>query len=171
MIAFYDYSWQNCPDNSRSTGAYIIFYQGGPIDHGTHVPGPVSQLSAESEYNAACISGMNLAHFRMLMHELLNKDTDKFWEEYPLIILDSKSAVCTAKNGKYTKHTRHISRRVNFVRNGEKCKMNNIDWCEGCLQLADNATDNVGENDLIPRMKNIMVRLDNWERTILQERW
>ena len=38
-----DSSWQDCPDTDRSTGAYIIFYQGGPIDHGKHVPGPVAQ--------------------------------------------------------------------------------------------------------------------------------
>ena len=72
LMAFYDSSWQDCPDTGRSTGAYIIFYQGGPIDHGTHVPGPVAQASAESEYNAACTTGMALAHFRMLVHEFLN---------------------------------------------------------------------------------------------------
>ena len=71
---FSDYSWQDCPDTGRSIGAYIIFYQGGPIDYGTHIPGPVDQYSAESEYNAACTSGMALAHFRMLFHELLNED-------------------------------------------------------------------------------------------------
>ena len=53
LMAFSDSSWQDCPDTGRSTGEYIIFYQGGPIDHGTHVPGPVSQSSAESEYNTA----------------------------------------------------------------------------------------------------------------------
>ena len=52
-MVFSDSSWQDCPDTGRSTGAYIIFYQGGPIDHGTHVPVPVAQSSAESEYNAA----------------------------------------------------------------------------------------------------------------------
>ena len=46
LMGFSDYSWKNCPDTGRSTGAYIIFYQGGPIDHGTHVPGPVDQSSA-----------------------------------------------------------------------------------------------------------------------------
>ena len=39
-------SWQNYPDTGRSTGAHIIFYQGGTIDRGTHVPGPVAQSSA-----------------------------------------------------------------------------------------------------------------------------
>ena len=53
---FYDSSWKYCPDTGISTGAYIIFYQGGPIEYGTHVPGPVSQSSAESEYNASCTS-------------------------------------------------------------------------------------------------------------------
>ena len=74
LMDFSDYSWQDCPDTGRSTWAYIIFYQGGLIVHGTHVPGPVAQSSAESEYNGACNSGMALAHFRMLIHDLLNKD-------------------------------------------------------------------------------------------------
>ena len=30
-----DSSWKDCPDTGRSTGAYIIFYQCGTIDHGT----------------------------------------------------------------------------------------------------------------------------------------
>ena len=62
-MAFSDSSWQDFPDTGRSTGAYIIFYQGKPIYYGTHVPGPVAQSSAESEYNAACTAGMVLAQF------------------------------------------------------------------------------------------------------------
>ena len=66
-----------------------------------------------------------------------------------------------AKNGKYTKHTRYISRRMHLVRNGEKYKMHKIDWCEGRLQLSDIGTKNVSEPDLTPRMKYIMVRIEN----------
>ena len=40
LMYFSDSSWQDCPDTGRITGAYIIFYQGGPIFHGTHIPGP-----------------------------------------------------------------------------------------------------------------------------------
>ena len=136
-------------------------YQGGPIDHVTHVPGPVSQCSAESEYNAACTAGMALSHFRMLVHEFLNEDPDMVPKEAPFIVLDSKSAMCMAKNGKDTKHTRHIARRMHLVRNGEKFKMHKIDWCEGGLQLADIGTKNVSEPDLTPRMNYIMVRLES----------
>ena len=66
-----------------------------------------------------------------------------------------------AKNGKETKHTRHIARIMHFVRNGEKCNIYKIDCCEGGLKLADIGTNNVGEPDLTPRMKYIMVRLEN----------
>ena len=69
LMDFSDSSWQYFPYTGRSIGAYIIFCQGGPIDHGTHVPGSVAQFSAESEYNAACTSEMALSYFRMLIHE------------------------------------------------------------------------------------------------------
>ena len=46
---------------------------------------------------------MALAHFRMLIHEFLNKDPDIFPEESPLIVLDSKYTICMAKNSKDTR--------------------------------------------------------------------
>ena len=55
--------------------------------------------------------------------------------------------------------------------NVEKWNMHKIDLCEGGLKLSDIATKNVGENDLTPRMRYIMVRLDNWDRTIVQDGW
>ena len=46
LMAFPGSSWHGCPDTGRSKGAYIIFYQGVPIEYGTHIPGPVAQSSA-----------------------------------------------------------------------------------------------------------------------------
>ena len=79
---------------------------------------------------------------------MLNNDPDIVPEEAPLIVLDSKSDMCMDKNGMYNRHTRHIARRIHFIRNKEKCKMQKIDWCEGGLQLADIGTKNVGDPDL-----------------------
>ena len=90
-MVFPDSSWQDFPDTGRGTGAYMIFYQGGTIDHGTHVSVPVAQSRAKSEYTAACTAVMALAHFSMLNHESLNKDPYIVPEEDPLTILDSKS--------------------------------------------------------------------------------
>ena len=96
---------------------------------------------------------MALAHFSMLIRDFLNKGPDIVTKEASLIVLDSKSSMFMAKNGNYTKHTRHIARRMHLVRNVEKCKMQKIDWCEGGLQLADIGTKNVSEPDLTPRIK------------------
>ena len=68
---------------------------------------------------------MALAHFRMLIHELLNNYPYMVPKVAPMIVLDSKSTMCMANNGKDTKNTRHIARRMHFVRNGEKFKMHN----------------------------------------------
>ena len=57
-----------------------------------------------------------------------------------MIVFNSKYSMCMANNGKYTKHTRHISIIVHFLRDGEKWKMHRIDWCAGGLQLAYIAT-------------------------------
>ena len=43
LIAFSGSGWQDFPYTDRSTGSYIIFYQGGPIENITHVPGLISQ--------------------------------------------------------------------------------------------------------------------------------
>ena len=112
---------------------------------------------------------MALAQFRMLIHESLNKDPDIVSDEAPMIVLYSKYAMFMDNNGKDTKHTRNIERIMYLVRNGENWKMHKIDWCEGGLKLAEIATQNIGEHDLTPRMKYIMVILDNWDRTLLQE--
>ena len=82
--------------------------------------------------------------------------------------MDSNYAVCMDKNGKETKHTRHIERIMHLVRNGENCKMHMIDWCEGGLKLVDITIKNVGDYDLTPRTKYIMVILENLYRTLVQ---
>ena len=105
-----------------------------------------------------------------LFNEFLNNYPDIVPQEYPPIILDSNSAVCMAKNGKDTNNTRNISRRVHFVMNGENFKMHKIYWCDVGLKLTDIATNNVSDNEINTRMKYIMVRLDNLDRIIVQER-
>ena len=114
---------------------------------------------------------MDLANFRVLIHELLNKDPYIVLEEAPLIVLDSKSDIFMDNNGKDIKHTRHIVMRMHFFRNGERWNMHKIDWCEGGLQLAEISTKNFGDPDLTLRMKYIMVILDNWDRTLVKEGW
>ena len=99
-MVFSDFIWYDCPYTGRNTGAYTVSYQGGPIDHFTHFPGPFAQSISESDYSSSRTAGMYLSHFRMLNNEFLNKDPDVVPEQAPLIILNSKSDVCMARNVK-----------------------------------------------------------------------
>ena len=106
-----------------------MFYQGRSIDCCTHVPGTVAQSSYESKYKTACTTVMDILHFSMINNDLMNEDTDAVPYQAPLITLYRKSAVFMANNGEYTKHTRHISRRMHYVRNVEEFNMHNKLWC------------------------------------------
>ena len=75
--------------------------------------------------------------------------------------MDSKSAVCMDENGKDTKHTRHIARKVHLIRNVKNSKMHKVEWCEGGLQVVDIATKIFSDHESTPRMKYIMLRIDN----------
>ena len=153
---------QDFPDTGRITGSYILFFQGGPIYHCTHVPGPVAQSSAESYYNPACTAVMYLANFIMLNNELMKKDINLVPEQAPLIILDRKSSVFMYNDVKDTKHTRHISRRIQFWINGEEWNLYKTVWCEGGLKLSYIGTKNVREDELNPVSIYALVRIYNW---------
>ena len=67
-------------------------------------------------------------------------------EQAYIIILDVKSAACMANNGKDTKYTRHIDRKIQFFINGEEWNFHKTVACEGGLKLVDFGTKNVGED-------------------------
>ena len=56
MVTFTDSSWQDCIDTGRSTGGYIIFKSGGPVDHRCHLPIPVALTAGEAEYLVASVA-------------------------------------------------------------------------------------------------------------------
>ena len=165
LMMLSDSIWKDYPDTDRITGAYIVFYQGGKIDHCTYVTGPVYQSSAESEYNSELTAGMDLSHFMMRNKYLAKKDPDVVPEQEPLIILDSKSCVFMVNNGKYTKHTIHIFRIMHVVRNVEDWNIHKKVWCEGGLKFSDIGTRNFREDKLNTRLGYAMVILENWQST------
>ena len=87
---------------------------------------PVAQSSAESEYNTTFTTGTDLAHFRIINNELLNKDLDLVPEQAHIIILDIKSSTCMDNSDKDKKHIRQISRIMNISRYGEECSFHRM---------------------------------------------
>ena len=135
LLTFIDSSWQDCPDTSRSTGAYVIYYQGGVDDCASVVPDPVAMSSAEAEYNIAAIGTMTTTPCCQMILEMRNQDPDIPYTTP--IFCDSTSAMAMLDSFRDTKRTRHILRRYHYVRyqvDGGWCSLH---WVPTDLQLAD----------------------------------
>ena len=117
-VTFTDASWQDDIDTGRSTGGYIIFKLGGPIDHRCHLPIPIALSTGEAEYLAASVACTAAQHIRMMNYDLYHLTDQDYIQEntetYPAsnIILDSAAAIAIAQSDKDTKRTRHILRRI-----------------------------------------------------------
>jgi hypothetical protein len=103
FFGFTDSSWNDDPDNGRSTGCYIITYMGGIIDHSSNMPDPVALSSAEAEYNEGCVAFMAASHLRMLLCEFLGVRDEE--TSATSMYFDSKSAIAMGVNYKDTKHS------------------------------------------------------------------
>jgi hypothetical protein len=114
LVSCADSSWQDCPDTSRSTGCYVLFAQGGIVDAASFVPNPIALSSAESEHNAGAFGVAAAQHVRQLFQELHGLDPDTS-SSIPLV-MNSSSVIAIASKSRDTRHTRHIQRRVHFVR-------------------------------------------------------
>jgi hypothetical protein len=116
IVIYADTSFQDCLDTSRSTGAHLIFMQGGVIDQNSSMPSLISMSSCEAEYSNGSLAVMAAAYCRKIYNEIYGRPADT-----PLSIplgLDSQSAIDTARSFKDTQRTRHIARRFHYVRYG-----------------------------------------------------
>ena len=132
---FTDSSWQDCPDDGRSTGCYLLYFKGGIINGGSFVPTPVALSSAEAEYNALSHAFQAVVNSRQAVHEVYGNHPDT-----PLSIpffCDSESAIAMGSSLKYTKRTMHIQRRVHHVRDGIDSKSFVANKIDGELNPSD----------------------------------
>ena len=118
MLVFSDSSWDDDHDTSISTECYLIFNQGGVIDHSSNMPTPIAMSSAEAEYNECCLACMATGNLHMAMNYVENiKEVSS--EDNPVdIFMANRSAVDMSVTFKDTKNTRHIRRCFPFVKQG-----------------------------------------------------
>jgi hypothetical protein len=70
MFILCDSSSDDDYDTSIFTGGFLIFYQGGVMDYSSNMPEPVAMISAEDEYNEACMACMETSHIHMTINRI-----------------------------------------------------------------------------------------------------
>jgi hypothetical protein len=99
LLAMCDSSWGDCEDH-KSTGCYMIFYQGGLIDASSFVPHIVAMSSAEAEICAMCVAAMVTCHFCQVYCDIMFNNPSR-----PLsipILSDSKPGIISCGNDRDT---------------------------------------------------------------------
>jgi hypothetical protein len=141
FITITDSSWGDC-DNQRSTGCYLVLFQGGLVDYSSFVPTPITLSSAEAEINAMTVGSMASSFLRQVICDVLYNDpTHPF--SVPMLT-DSASGIFITQNDRDTKRTRHIERRWLYVRQERFSGHLNMHFLPGdAYNLADLGTKNV----------------------------
>ena len=112
-VAFTDSSFADC-DNQKSTGCYIILYQGGAIAYESIVPPVIAMSSCQSETNMCTCTVMGSRPITMTIQELEHGNATR---PFTLPILtDSSSAKAVTDSDAPTKRTRHMERRFLYCR-------------------------------------------------------
>ena len=157
LVVFTDASWQDCPDTGRSTTGYLIFYRGGVIEANSMLQTPVAMSSCEAEVMAACSGSMAAAHLHMLLYDMKYLGTKRYNNSQlalpnppTVVMVDNEAACKMSLNDKLTTHTRHISRRFHYVRQGSKMKLHVINWCPGEDMLSDIMTKSTEPSKTTP---------------------
>jgi hypothetical protein len=80
MFTFCDSSWDDDYDISRSTGrstgGFLVFYQGGIVNHSSNMPAPVVTISADAEFDKACMACMATSHMYMTTYNHIEEVED-----------------------------------------------------------------------------------------------
>jgi hypothetical protein len=141
FITITDSSWGDC-DNQRSTGCYLVLFQGGLVDYSSFVPTPITLSSAEAEINAMTVGSMAASFLRQVICDILYNDP-----AHPFsvpMLTDSASGIFITQNDRDTKRTRHIERRWLYVRQERFSAHLDMDFLPGdTYNLADLGTKNV----------------------------
>jgi hypothetical protein len=156
MFTFSDSSWDDDHDTSRSTGGYLIFYQGGVIDHSSNLPIPIAMSSAEAEYNQCCLACMATGNMHMTLNHVEGIEEGSA-QDHPIdIFMDNKSAVDMSVTFKDTKNSRHIRRRFHFVKQGTEENWHCLTWISNEFMLADVMTKILQKGALWAQLKWFM---------------
>jgi len=157
IILFCDSSWQDCVDTRRSTGAYHIYLDGSLIKSATFVPIPVAHSSAEAEYNACAFTLMDAIYVKQVWNFMNGRHSDT-----PLtfaLFTDSKSAIAMIECDHVTKHSRHIDRRVHFIKQARMQGMFHVFKVPGEINPADVGTKNLKGQDIKNHLPMIHVQV------------
>lgn len=138
MICGYsDSDWAGDPTDSKSTTGSIIKVFGNPIFWKTVKQKSVSRSSTQAEYIALAYTIEEILFIKNILVDLgLSKDLLNEIKIY----VDNISCIMLAKNGNFSKRSKHINVALHFVHDTVNNKLIDVVKIDGNVNLADTFT-------------------------------
>ena len=146
IVIFCDSSWQDCVDTGRSTGAYYIYINGSLVLSTTFVPTPIAQSSAEAEYNTCAYALTDAIHVSQVWNFLHGRHLDT--PQTLALFTDSNSAIAMIECDHVTRYSRHIQRRVHFIKQARMNGLFQVFKVPGEINPADVGTKNLSGTEI-----------------------
>ena len=132
LMGFCDADWGGSEDDSRSTSGYAFGFGSGVFSWASMKQNSVALSTAEAEYVSASEATAQVMWLRTILDDLGEKQ-----EEATVLYCDNMSAISMARNPVFHQKTRHINRRVHFIREAVQEGVIDIKFCSSEEQLAD----------------------------------
>ncbi|KAK9209219.1 hypothetical protein WN944_001583 [Citrus x changshan-huyou] len=132
ITGYTDADWACDVDDSKSIGAYCIYFGNNLVSWSSKKQTVVTRSSAESEYRALASASAEIAWIQSLLEELKIECTS-----LPIIWCDNVSATELAKNPVYHSRTKHIELDIHFVRDKVLARELEISYIPSEEQIAD----------------------------------
>jgi hypothetical protein len=132
LIGYTDSDWCGSPDDSKSTSGYIFMLAGAAVSWKSKKQSLVALSSTEAEYVAATEAAKEAIWLRGLLEEL------GYAQEKPTpLFCDNTSAIALVENPVLHDRTKHIKRKMHFVRDAAIQGEIELKFCGTEDQLAD----------------------------------
>jgi hypothetical protein len=141
LVGFVDADWAGDPDSRRSTTGFVFTLCGGAVSWQSRQQRTVALSSTEAEYIALSDAVREAQFLRQLLLEL----------GYPQagptpIYQDNQACIAMAKNDSFSKRTKHIDVRHQFVQDAVKEGLVRIEYMHTSQMPADCLTKPLGRN-------------------------
>lgn len=110
LYAYTDSSDADCPETRKSTGGYLVSFNGTPVGWRSARQQIVALSSCESEYIQAALAAKEILHLRSILFHL------GFEQRRTLLYVDNEAAVALSDNAVHRNRSKHIERRFHFLR-------------------------------------------------------